>query len=247
MLVVLICLFDERAGAKQFDEALDLYRTAARRGHAEAQYRLGQYYERGYFTPREGAVEGPVKRRDLPGTDAWYRFWSRKWYCDAADTWGRGAHQGEAPAMTRLGLMHYRGQCVEADTSAARDLWQQAAGQGDAGAYYWLGLSDWERQDWPSALVHFRQSAEGGHLPAYVLLARMHGQGRGGPQSTIESASLLQEAASQGSDWARENLASMVAGLQKGAANGHPESKRLLRELADHGIDAARADTVAAR
>jgi TPR repeat protein len=57
---------------------------------------------------------------------------------------------------------------MDADTSVARDRWQQAAAQGDATAHYWLGLSDWERQDYPTALAHFRRAADGGHLPAYV-------------------------------------------------------------------------------
>lgn len=237
---------EEAESAKQFDEALELYRTAARRGHAEAQFRLGRYYETGYFTPRDGSVEGPVKDRTIPGADVWYRFWANKWYCDAADTWGRAAHQGEAEAMTRLGVMHYQGKCVDADTSAARDRWQQAAAQGDAAAHYWLGLSDWERQDYPAALAHFRRAADGGHLPAYQMLSVMHGRGQGVPKSLVKSAAVLQEGADQGSEWASDELSSLVRDLQRGAENGHPESRRLLRELADHGIDTTRVDTASA-
>jgi TPR repeat protein len=219
-------LFARAEAAKQFDAALELYRTAARRGHAEAQFHLGRYYERGHFTPQEGVAEGPAKDRTIPGADVWYRFWANKWYCDAADTWGRAAHQGEAEAMTYLGVMHYQGTCMDADTSAARDRWQQAAAQGDA-----------------AALAHFRRAADGGHLPAYRGLYVMHRRGQGVPQSLVQSAAVLQKGADEGSKWANEELAMLVRDLQRGAANGHPESRRLLRELAAHGIDTTRVDT----
>lgn len=227
---------EQAEAARQYDKALSLYRRAAKYGHGEAQFWLGRYYEQGYFPDQDGAVEGPVKDRAMPGSDAWYRFWSHKWYCDAADTWGRAAGQGDAEAQVRLGYMYYLGACEDADTSRARAMWQQAAHAEHPAAPYWLGMLEWEARAYPAALQHFRRAADAGHLPAYHRIAMMYAQGQGVRKSLVESVAVLAEAAEKGSEQAQEDKAALIEGLRNGASRGNEEAARLLDALKARGL-----------
>lgn len=221
--------------SRRFEEALALYRKAAKRGHVKAQLWLGEYYERGYFPNQDGVVEGPVKR-DSRLAEWWYHFWSEKWYTEAASALRKSAEQGDTSALTTLAFLYYNGAGVEKNWQEARKLWGSAADQQDPLAHYWLGIINWQEKSYTEALVRFERAAELGYLLAYERIAGMYLQGEGVPRDIVKSVETLYIAVERGSEEAKQHLEVFLAGLRKGAANGNPESKQHLKELQEKGL-----------
>ena len=86
----------------------------AKKGDADAQYKLGEMYYVG---------------KDVQKDDAK----AEKWYRNAAE-------QGDANAQYNLGLMYNSGEGVPRDNAEALKWYSKAAEQGDANAQYNLGL-----------------------------------------------------------------------------------------------------------
>jgi TPR repeat protein len=95
--------------APDFDETM----TAAKQGHAYAQYNLGLMYAKGIGVPENDAE-------------------AVKWYRKAAD-------QGYADAQFNLGLMYEFGEGVPENDAEAVKWYRKAADQGDADAQHNLG------------------------------------------------------------------------------------------------------------
>ncbi len=98
--------------------ALRLFRRAADRGHAGAQYKLGVMYSLGQGVPK-----------NEPESLAWLR---------------KAADQGHANAQLSVGLSYSNGVGVPKDEKEAASWYRKAAEQGFAdaqyclaGAYYW--------------------------------------------------------------------------------------------------------------
>jgi TPR repeat protein len=92
-------------GVKQSDKkAVELYEMAAKRGHANAQYNLGQYYRQG--------IHGLTKS-------------SKR----AIEYYILAAEQGYLDAQYNLGNMCVRGDGIEQSNSKAREWWTKAAAQ----------------------------------------------------------------------------------------------------------------------
>lgn len=99
--------------AKDYRTAHQEFREAADKGHAAAQYFLGQMYRRGRGVERD-------------------RVEAVRWYRKAAD-------QGHARSQFRLGLMYRRGHGVDKDSAEGARWYRKAAEQGHAMARYNLG------------------------------------------------------------------------------------------------------------
>merc|ERR1712166_794186 len=77
--------YKDGVGVKQSDKkAIELYEMAAKRGHATAQYNLGQYYRQGMY----GLTQSPKR---------------------AFEYYTLAANQGDADAQSNLGLMYAQG------------------------------------------------------------------------------------------------------------------------------------------
>ena len=93
---------------QSYQQARELYESAASQGDAGAQYNLGVMYEQG-----EG-VEQSYER--------------------AAEYYEAAARQGKAGAQFNLGILYLKGQGVEQSIETARELWMKSAEQGHESA-----------------------------------------------------------------------------------------------------------------
>jgi TPR repeat protein len=100
--------------AKDYAEAVKLYRKAAEQGNASAQFNLGNMYSNG-----EGVTPDDTE--------------AVKWYRKAAD-------QGHASAQLNLGNMYDNGEGVMLDDTKAVKWYRKAAEQGHAKAQFNLGI-----------------------------------------------------------------------------------------------------------
>lgn len=144
----------ERAyNARQDARALELFLPLARAGNATAQQRVARLYTR-----NQGV---PVNETE-----------SCTW-------WEAAAHQGEALAMTNLGLCLETGKGRPQDPAAAAGWYRQAADKGNAIAMYNLGLAhEYGRgvpQSFETAAQWFQRALDSGRLSTGSTLdARRH-------------------------------------------------------------------------
>ncbi|KAF0279935.1 sel1 repeat family protein [Spiribacter aquaticus] len=122
---ILLALLFNTAWAQSFSEgvnaynegdygtALEVFRSLAKEGSAEAQYNIGYMYEKGQGVPQADSI-------------------AVRWYRHASE-------QGNANAQFNLGVMYADGEGVLQDYSEALRWFRAAAEQGDAGAQNNLG------------------------------------------------------------------------------------------------------------
>ena len=122
------------------EQSVLLYRNAAERGHAPAQFKLGSMYD-----------DGNVVTQDYEEAASWYRKAAEQGYADAQKALGlmysfgegvlqdhqhavfwlhKAAEQGHALAQKSLGIMYYRGDCVRQDDVTAYAWFIVAASNG---------------------------------------------------------------------------------------------------------------------
>jgi TPR repeat protein len=98
--------YEEGVGVKQSDKkAIELYKMAAKRGQAAAQYNLGYFYHQGMH----GLTQSSKR---------------------AIEYFSLAAEQGYAEAQYNLGAMYYKGKGIETCYAKAREWWTKAAAQG---------------------------------------------------------------------------------------------------------------------
>ncbi len=99
---------------KDYEAALKECRPLAERGHASAQYTLGNMYHWGMGVPQDNA--------------------------EAVRRYRKAAEQGNASAQFNLALMYDKGQGVPQDYGQAVRWYRKAAEQGEASAQFAFGL-----------------------------------------------------------------------------------------------------------
>lgn len=130
--------------AKDYDRALRLYRVAADRGNARAQFNVGYFYRKGFGVTADAAQAA-----------IWYRKAADQGYATAQNNLGflysagegvprdpmqahhwyqKAAEQGNASAQNNLGWMYLRGEGMTKDTAQARFWFEKAAAQGNRNA-----------------------------------------------------------------------------------------------------------------
>lgn len=133
--------------------ARELYRHAADKGFALAQFNLGflLHMGRGGDADRERA---------------------RHWY-------GKAADQGEPTALLNLGILLARGEGGPRDVAAGYALWERAAQAGEPMAAFNLGMVHAGGHDVPvdfvKALAWFRRAYTMGHPQAVAECAKVRG------------------------------------------------------------------------
>ena len=124
------------------EEAVECYRKAAERGHAEAQFQLGCMLQSGMNYPRDyyykaglgdAAAEYSLGRMYEEGHDAVLD------YHKAAEWYRKSADLGNADAMYRLGRMRDDGIGMSQNKSEALEWYRKAAALGNADARNLLG------------------------------------------------------------------------------------------------------------
>jgi hypothetical protein len=143
--------------APQFS-AQDQFRArlaAAESGNAEAQFSVGEAYERG-----DSAV--PI---DLTNAFRWF---------------DRAARQNHPQAQFRVAYMLYRGEGTEANSRKAFELMEKLAARGFIRAQYYLGLmyetGAGSAKDAGQAQAWYKRAATNGYSPAVDALAELKAQ-----------------------------------------------------------------------
>jgi TPR repeat protein len=176
---------------------------------------------------------------------------------DAAAAYNRGddttvmriirplAHQGNATAQVRLGVMYYHGRGVPQNYPEAVKWFLKAADQGNAGAQYNLGVmyakGQGLPQNYPEAVKWYRKAADQGNAGAQANLGVMYDNGRGVPQNYTEAVKWYRKAADQGNAEAQANLGVMYESGQSVPQN-YLEAVKWFRKAADQGNAEAQAN-----
>lgn len=246
-------------GFKQdYAEALRLFRQAAEKGYAPAQYNLGLCYELGRgvavdarqafkyylmsaeqgFTPAQFNVGNMYAEGRGVGQDF---FEANLWYKQAADS-------GLAEAQYNLGLGYEQARGVKKDESQAARWYKAAADHGYAPAQFRLGILNEEgrgvTKDPAAAVALYRAAAEKGFAPAQVNYGVALADGRPGvAQDVVQALAWLTRAVQNGAKpEARDALAARLSPDQRAAANRLLGAAPVQAPAASGGSSAAVAD-----
>ncbi|MFC1835774.1 ankyrin repeat domain-containing protein [Thermodesulfobacteriota bacterium] len=190
----------------------------ARGGDADAQYKLGQKYQKGRGVKKD--AEKAVK-----------------WY-------GKAARQGHAKAQYELGLKYYKGTGVEKDKTKALKWFRKAGKQGHAKAQYSVAYIYFNgkgvKEDETEALKWFRKAGKRGHAESQYQVAQKYFSDKG----FRKASKWYRKAAKQGHANAQymlaksnseleENYEESLEMLGRATRKGHGRAKKLLRNLAE--------------
>jgi TPR repeat protein len=227
-------------------------RSAAERGHVDAQFVLGLTLQ-----------TGKGVRQDMSEAVRWYRAAAEAGHLDAAYLLGlaylrgrgvapddaeavkwfaRAAQKGHGPAAYHLALAHMLGRGAPRDDATALALLQRAADQGVPEAEYLLAVAytngrGVERDDAWAARWYGRAAQQG--LPrAQYMMAVSAALGLGVPQDHVRAYAWARLAAAAGDPEARalaDGLESRLQPDQKAAAERQSRSLRVIagRSLTD--------------
>jgi len=199
------------------EETVIVLKRDADQGNANAQVRLGYFYETG---------RGGLAKDDR----------------EAARLYKLAADQGNAAARSNLGGLYRdgRGGLTKDDREALR-LFKLAADQGNAygqhnlGLFYRDGRGGLSKDDREAARL-FTLAADQAHPDARVSLGYLYETGRGGlPKDDREALRLYRLAADQGNATARNNLGVYYRDGRGGLTKDDREALRLFKLAADQG------------
>ena len=219
--------FEQAIGTERdMGKALICWGKAAKLGHAEAQYRVGQTailefqeFDDGVKYLRQSAEQGnPFAMRFLGfAYEGKNKAESDDWYTKAAAALYKAAKQGDPRAMHDLAGLYRDGKGVANDPAEAEKWFEQAAktylalaeqGDPDAqcmiGGFYARGIG--VKQDAAEGVKWFRKAAEQGCMKGKALLGLAYCEGRGVKQDEAEGVKWLRAAAEQGDETSEEFL-----------------------------------------
>lgn len=169
---------------EEYAKAAKWYEKAAINGYVQAQYILGDMYEKGC-----GVEENYEK--------------SVEWYQKASDA-------GHADAQNDLGWMYINGYGVEQDYKKALSLFRSAAKQGHAKAHRHIGVMYDNglgvSKDHVEAAKWYKIAAEKNNPTAQAFLGDMYLKGEGVEQNDVFAYQWSKRAADQGSAQGQTNL-----------------------------------------
>ena len=191
---------------QDYARAYRLFLRAAKKGHAESQFRLGSLYNSG--------VGVPYRFQRGFGAQLPNRTEAAKWYQQAAEG-------GHAEAAFYLGNLHAEGSLdLRRNFRKAADWFSKAAGMGHTGAMNNLGYLYDEglgvKQNRETALGHYKKAAEAGHAGAQLNLSAFYSAGIGGVARDLNRAlEWAEKAAAQEEPGAAEKVAALRQLLRK--------------------------------
>ena len=232
--------------------ALVWYRYAARLGHTEALYALGDAYRRGYGTPADMgralelfrlAAEGGSERGQFA-----YAVCCERGIGTAVDPreafrlYGRAAEGGYPPAQNNLGGCYEYGIGTPRNMVAAVEWYAAAANAGQADGQCRLGicyeLGRGVAADMDKAIRLYELAADCGH--AYALYRRALCYDRGKSPSRAKDISPQAEAVSEmGAPTEAESHESHTTPNIRGISIDHTRAAALYKQAADLGIPEA--------
>lgn len=185
------------------ETAIYWYTMAAERGHAEAQYYLGEYYYYGISVPKD--LDKAIywfKKADCQGhadTPNYIGmcYSSRGDYASAMPWFKKGAERGESKSQFMLGVGYYYGEGVRKDEREAAFWFQKAAEQGDEIAADRLGWCYSNIGKYHDALIWFERAAELGYGDAQAEVATRYLAGMGTDRDVEKALYWLHKGAEQ--------------------------------------------------
>ena len=208
---------DRALHAKDYVQAMQLYRQAADRGLSAGQYDLGRMYMDGLGAPPD--------------------------YAEAMKWLRLAALQGNAAAQVAIGRLYEDGHGVPVDYAEAMRWFRLAVrvgnptAQNSIGHLYEEGLG--VSVDHAEALRWFHLAADQGWPIAQNNIGRLYRNGLGVPVDYIEAMRWYRLAADQGYGLAEFNLALLYAeGL--GTAKDEATARQWMQKAADGGVDRAK-------
>ena len=229
-------------GGDAADVELEKVRTAAEKGDAAAQYRLGQAYLRGlgvlkdlpkaYELIRQAAEQGHAEA--LGGVGYFYAQGIKvpKDLAEAVAWFRKGAEKGGAKAQINLGQALAYGRGVAVDEAEGLQWIERAAAQGLPHAIYVQGEFHFHgkfgrAQDYGKALPLFLKAAEADDASAQNMLGVMFQDGLGMPIDLAQAEAWFRKAAEQGDAKAQSNLGQLL-GPEGPDASKHVEALKWL-------------------
>lgn len=206
----------------EFAEAITNFQPAAEGGNAEAQYHLGQMFDKG---------EGVTK--DEAAAAGWFR---------------KAADQGHAGAELSFSFALSLGEGVEKNSDLSLEMEMRAAYHGNDMAQYFMGdyyRDNDENKNPKKAFYWYKKSAEQGNFLAQFSLAEMLASGNGVKRNRAEAVIWFRKSADQ--DWGdaqyrlgemlengwgcRKDLKAAKQWYRKAAAHDHADAQKALRRL----------------
>jgi uncharacterized protein len=239
--------------ARDYSEAVRLYRLAAAQGHAAAQKSLGYLIQkgRGLAQDKEEAVRFYRLAAEQGHAEAEQKLaymisvgrGVAQDYAEAARLFRLAAAQGDAYSQKSLGYMFQRGgRGVAQDHAEAARFYRLAAAQGDVYSQKSLGYMYQSGQgvvlDYSEAARLYRLAAAQGDAFSQKSLGRLFESGRGVARCIREAVRLYGLAAAQGEAGAQCNLGALFH-YGRGVAQDYAEAVRLYGLAAAQGHAAA--------
>lgn len=194
---------------RNYEDALEILQSHAKKGSAEAQYWIGTMHSLGKGTnknPEEAqrwyllaAEQGHVKAQYSVAHLYYYSLRDRKkaaaWYLKAAE-------QGHHRAQYSLGKSYLDGEGVKQDIAQAVAWFKKAAEGGGPSAYFILGQlyeqGSQLKQDYWEAAKWYRMAADKGYPLSSMRLGWLHERGLGVDQDDREAVRRYRAAAKYG-------------------------------------------------
>lgn len=229
-------------------QALYLFRKAADRNYATAQFYLGKMYEDGRGVPQDLGMAATWYRKAAEQENANAQFALGSMYLNGkgipqndaeAMSWLRkAADQGDPQAQYSLGEIYEQGQGVRQDFTQALEWLQKAANHGATAAQERLGAiyirGEGVRQDFSQAAEWYRKAAQQGSPNAELALGVMYHVGQGVPQDDVQAAEWVRKAAERGSAQAQYYLGVMYS-KEQGVKQDHAEAAEWYLKAAEQG------------
>ncbi|HZQ52575.1 MAG TPA: hypothetical protein VFB14_10270 [Bryobacteraceae bacterium] len=253
---------DRLYDAREYREALPLYREAAQAGNAHAMTRVGYCYDMGYGVNRDytqavswyrkAAEAGDLEGMAYLGGEYAAGDGVPKDMKQALYWFHKSADAGGPAGMNKLGILYENGDGVPQDPTQAMQWYQKAAALGDMYAMNNIGKMYLGRSgiplNYPEAFRWFRKAAELGETDAMNVLAVGYEMGMPGLPKDMKQAELwYRKSAALGNENGRQALI-RFGGWQNFDLNGDweayfttpmlPEAIRIVQK--DNAIHAVR-------
>ena len=170
--------------AKQYKEALECFKKAASKNHADALFHVGKIY---YFAL---------------GVEQDYRL--------AAEYYSKAVSFNSGKAANNLANMYRNGDGLEKDMKKAIELYKKGIDGGNYVAMANLGgmyrLGEGVEQNYEEAMKWYKKAADGGNYVAMANLGDMYRLGEGVEQNYEEAMKWYKKAADGGIAWSMNTI-----------------------------------------
>ena len=203
----------ERKTAEEYDQDLKKYQAEAKKGNAEAIYKIGRMFEAG-----QGSLKADMKK--------------------ALTCYEKAAAKNNAAAINHLAGMYMTGHGVEADIDKALEFYKKSAQLGNSDAMCNMGILNENgigfEENYKDAMSWYQQSAEKGNAAGMFNLGRILCITKNEAFDFKKGISWLEKAADAGSTSAMIILGNKHKGGSLGQKNNLKKAFESYLRAAEH-------------